>query len=806
MFRSYLTTALRHLRGAPGFTFINVLGLAVGMTCCLLIGLYVQDELRYDTFHTNADRIAVATFESSFFGRTLSTPPAVGAVLREDVSQVQTVVRTYAPYRSVAVVRGDADIEAPDAPTTALMLADSTFLNVFDFTVRRGNADALDEPNAAVLTESTTRTLFGDADPLGQDIEVYIRDVATTLTVRAVVADPPRQSTIQFGVLAPLRLLPEEQRSATNWGQLQYKTYALLRPEASLADFEMSMRRAIAARTEESTSTEERTFSALALPSVYLSDLYTVDGFRGQRQYVWLFGAVAVFVLLIAAINYVNLVTAQATKRVQEVGMRKALGAGPGQLALQFLGESVLVSAGALAVAWGITAIALPAFNALFGKSLALQWSQHSLLIGGLSIGVLGVGVLAGIYPALVVARFQPVRILRGRGSTERRSSRWLHKGLVITQFAISAALLGCTAIVYNQLQYVQEKNLGFEGEQVVSVSLPDEAWRVRDALTTGLEAAGSIESVSTATAAPSQFGIRLGMPPADLSPEATVETDGFISFVPARVDPSYAATLGLTVVAGRDFSEADAERGQPVYMLNQTAVESLGWTPTEAIGKPFTMREGEGTVIGVVEDFHTGSLRRAIPAVSLQLHEPLSWSGSSYLIARLTPGGIRAGMDRIEAQLAEVVPNAGLEYTFLDDAFGTMYRSERQLGRVFVLFAGIAVFVACLGLFGLATYTAERRTQEIGIRKALGATPGSIVRLLTQEVAVLVGIALLIAAPAAYLAMDGWLADFAYRTTPGPLLFAAVGSIAFVLALGTVGGQAWRAARLDPTKALRQE
>ena len=806
MFRSYLTTALRHLRGAPGFTLINVLGLAVGMACCLLIGLYVQDELRYDTFHANADRIAVTTFESGFFGRTLSTPPAVGEVLREDVSQVQTMVRAYAPIRPVAVVRGGADIEASDAPTAALMLADSTFLDVFDFTVRRGDADALHMPNAAMLTESTARLLFGEDDPLGQSIEARVRGAATTLTVRAVVADPPQQSTLQFDVLAPLRLLPEEERSATNWGQLQYKTYALLRPEASLADFERAMKRAIAARTEEDASTEERSFSALALPSVYLSDLYTVDGFRGQRQYVRLFGAVAVFVLLIAVINYVNLVTVQATKRVQEVGMRKALGAGRGQLALQFLGESVLVSAGALAVAWGVTATALPAFNALFGKSLSLQWSQHALLISGLSVGVLGVGALSGIYPALVLSRFQPVRILRGHSSTERRSSRWLHRGLVVAQFAISTALLGCTAIVYNQLQYMQEKNLGFDSEQVVSVSLPTEAWSVRDALTSDLETAGSITSVSTATAAPSQFGMRLGISPESLSPEAAVETDGFLSFVPARVDPSYTETLGLTVIAGRDFSEADAERGQPVYMLNQTAVESLGWTPREAIGKPFAMREGEGTVIGVVEDFHTGSLRRTIPAVSLQLHEPSSWSSSPYLIVRLTPGGIRAGMDRIEAQLAEVVPNAGFDYTFLDDAFGTMYRAERQLGRVFILFAGIAVFVACLGLFGLATYTAERRTQEIGIRKAMGATAGSIVRLLTQEFAVLVGIALLIAAPAAYLAMDSWLADFAYRTTPGPLLFAAVGSMAFVLALGTVGVQAWRAARLDPTKALRSE
>ena len=805
MFRSYLTTALRHLRSAPGFTFINMLGLAVGMACCLLIGLYVQDELRYDAFHANADRIAVATFESDFFGRTLSTPPGVGPVLRDDVPQAHTTVRTYAPYRPVPVAQGGADIEAPDASTAALMLADSTFFDVFDFTVRRGDADALGAPTAALLTESTARLLFGDADPLGQDIEVRLRGAATTLTVRAVVADPPRQSTLQFDVLAPLGLLPEEQRSATNWGQLQYKTYALLRPEASLADFEASMQRAIAARIEDE-GTEERTFSALALPAVYLSDLHTVDGFRGQRQYVWLFGAVAVFVLLIAAINYVNLVTAQATKRAQEVGMRKALGAGRGQLALQFLGESVLVSAGALAVAWGVTATALPAFNALFGKSLALQGSQHALLIGGLSVGVLGVGALAGVYPALVLSRFQPVRILRGQGSTERRSSRWLHKGLVVTQFAISAALLGCTAIVYNQLQYVQEKNLGFEGEQVVSVSVPDAAQGAVDALVADLEAAGSIEAVSAATGAPGQFGIRLGLPPSTLSSEAAVETDGFISFVPARVDPSYTETLGLTVVAGRDFSEADAERGQPVYVLNQTAVERLGWRPTEAIGKPFAMREGEGTVIGVVADFHTGSLRRAIPAVSLQLHEPSSWGGSAQLLVRLAPDGIRAGMDRIDARLAEVAPDAGFDYTFLDDAFGAMYRAEKRLARVFVLFAGIAVFVACLGLFGLATYTAERRTQEIGIRKALGATPGRIVRLLTQEFAVLVGIALLIAAPVAYLAMDGWLADFAYRTTPGPLLFATVAGVALVLALGTVSIQALRAAHTDPARTLRSE
>jgi putative ABC transport system permease protein len=301
---------------------------------------------------------------------------------------------------------------------------------------------------------------------------------------------------------------------------------------------------------------------------------------------------------------------------------------------------------------------------------------------------------------------------------------------------------------------------------------------------------------------------VGVGDEPSGFSSAAAVEDEVSLTFKPARVDTSYIEALGLEVVAGRGFTAEDAARaGTPVYVLNETAVQALGWAPDEAIGKPFNLREeAEGTVIGVVQDFHVGALREAIPPVSLQLHEPEAWSSGDDLAVRFAPDAIRAGLAHVEARVADLAPDAAFDYRFLDDTFDAMYRAEERLGHVFLLFAGLAVVIACLGLFGLATHAAEQRTKEIGIRKTLGATAGQIVRLLTQEFAVLVAVAFVIAAPAAYWGMSQWLADFAYRLTLGPGVFAAAGAVALALALATVGTQALRAARTDPAEALRAE
>ena len=808
MLRSYLTLALRAVRRRPLYTALNIAGLAIGMTACLLIGLYVDDELRYDTFHAEADRL-VRIGAGNEERQTGATPPAIGATVRSDVPQAEAVMRTL--RRSATVQRADAPEAAPPGPEQPMLMVDGPFFEAFSFPLVAGDpATALDAPDAVVLTASTARTVFGDADPIGQSVVVDTGFKTKKLTVTAVAGDPPRHSTIAFGIVAPLddAMFGPQDAHASRWGAFMLETYVLLREGTSAGAFEDALQQSVDARLAE-FGREGPTFFAMPLPSFYLSDLYSADGFQGQWRYVLLFGTIAAFILLIAAINYVNLVTAQAARRAQEVGVRKVMGARRGQIAGQFVGESVLLSAAALVVAWGVTALGLPAFGALFGKTLTLDLARHGPVLAALSGGVLAVGALAGVYPAVVLARFAPVQTLRGRGSTGRRRTRWLYKGLVVTQFAISVALIACTAIVYNQLQYVQDKNLGFDGEQAARVTLPDDLSETRcDALTKAVRAHPNVQSVSVANGVPGGFSVGMGDELAGFSPAANVEDEAAtVTFKPAQVDTAYLETLGLEVLAGRGFTEEDAARtGTPVYVLNETAAGALGWTPDEAVGKPFGIREEPGTVIGVVKDFHLSSMREAIEPVSLQLHEPQSWGAGDELVVRFAPDAIREGLAHVETSLAEVAPQATFDYRFLDDTFDAMYRAEERLGSVFLLFAGVAILVACLGLFGLATYAAEQRTKEVGIRKALGATAGQIVRLLTQEFAVLVAVAFVVAAPAAYWGMSRWLADFAYRLTPGPGVFVSAGGVALALALVTVGTQALRAARTDPARALRAE
>jgi putative ABC transport system permease protein len=799
MLRSYFTVALRNVRRRWGYAVINLVGLAAGMGACLLIGLYVGDELSYDDFHRAADRIYVVGQENKFFGRSTITAYPLASMLEEELPAVERALRTRtAPSTVRRVGPGLEDRQR-------VLLADSTFFQFFSFPLIRGApASVLDAPNSAVITRSMARSFFDTDDPVGQTLEIDLIDTTRTVTVRGVADDPPENSTIRFDLVVPTRLLPEGQRDPAGWGVQSFKTYARVSQPLAPDTLAAQTRRAVTARLEDS-GRKPSDYLSLPLPELYLSDLYDTDGFRGQQRYLYIFGSVALFILLIAAVNYVNLVTAQAQRRAKEVGVRKVLGAGRLQLARQFLSESVLTSTAALLLALIGAAAVLPLFNAGFGTELSLLSGAHAPLLAGLAAIVLGVGVLAGAYPAFVLARFRPVRVLRGASSTTTSRGGWLRRGLVVLQFAISAALIVGTIVVYQQLGFMQTKSLGFDGAQVVAIDLPYEGLTADgEAVKQRLRQHPSVRHVSQASGMPAHLSVRVGQDVGSIAPEADTEKEMF-SWSPLRVDYAFVETLGLELAAGRSF---DRERGSDeagrTFLINEAAAEALGWTPEEAVGKAFNRGSENGTVIGVVKNFHIASLREEIMPVTLSIGAPRR--GSGYVAAKLAPDGIQAGMDHVRSTLGDLAPDATLDYEFLDDEFDAMYRSEERLGNIFAAFAGLAILIACMGLFGLAAYAAERRTKEIGIRKAMGASARQIVGLLSKEFAALVAAALVIGMPLAYWGMQQWLEDFAYRTTVGPETFALTAAAALAIAGLTVSVHALRAARTDPATTLRDE
>ena len=797
MLRNYLTIAVRMLRRHLGYTAINIVGLAVGMAACLLIGLYVGDELSYDTFHDDADRIHVMGVESSFFGRSTGTSYPLALMLQDDLPAVERAVRT-AP-------RGETTVQRPGRSTKheqRLLLADTAFFDGFDFPLVRGAASsALTAPDAAVLTESAARVLFGDADPMGEPLTVEVRDSTHTLTVRGVAKAVPDNSTIQFDVVAPVRLLDDRWRDPEGWGTRLFRTYAWLGQPLPADTLAAQAKRAAAARLSDTGRTPPEFFS-LPLPELYLSDQHTTEGFRGQMRYVYIFGSVALFILLIAAFNYVNLAVVQAQQRAREVGVRKTMGAGRGQLARQFLGESVLVSSAALVVALALASAALPVFNHSFGTELALWSGGHGALLAGLAAAVLGVGIAAGAYPAFVLSRFEPVRVLRGASGTTTGRGGWLRRSLVVLQFALSAALIVGTLVVYQQLGYMQTKSLGFDGEQVAVVDLPRSAMTASPATAKQqLLQHPSVQHVSLSNIAPAHAGMRVGMNVGGVSAEANTDQDKNFSWVPIRTDSAFVETLGLRLIEGHAFDQHTGTADG--VLINEAAARELGWTPEEAVGKPIRSRGEDGRVIGVAQDFHLESLREEIMPVLITIGDP---DNSGQAAVKLSADGIQAGMDHIQATLAALAPDAALEVQFLDDAFDAMYRSEERLSQIFTAFAGLAIFIACLGLLGLAAYAAQRRTKEIGIRKAMGASLAHILGLLSKEFAALVAVALAVGMPVAYWGMERWLEDFAYRTDVGVWTLVGAAALALTVAGLTVSYHALRAARTDPATALRQE
>ncbi len=819
MFRNYLKIAWRNLLRNKVYSAINIGGLAVGLSCCMLIGLYVRDELSYDTQHKDVARLyQVGTVLINPDGETKSatSPYPVADALQQEYPEIGSTTRLVGLFADdKTLLRYDAPFGKPTVfYETKGYLADPTFFSFFTYPFIEGNGEtALKSPNTIVLSEEIARKIFGDQSALNKIVHVESNTNGTgNYTVTgvfrpgAVPSHIDARFFISFAGGALAQYVKSQPGMARN---NMFFTYLKLAPgadakklEAKLPAFvEKYMRQDLRA-----AAFDKRQFLT-AVSDIHLhTDLPANVTPNGSLTYLYLLVSIALFTVLIACINFMNLSTARSAKRSGEVGVRKVLGARQGGLIGQFLSESVLVSILAFGLAIGFTALLLPLFERVSGKSLSLSLAQNAAMLGGFFGLSVAVGLLAGSYPAFYLASFRPIVVLKGGGANPRSAlaAVSLRKGLVVFQFVLSVMLIVAVVVISQQMTFLRSADLGFAKDQQLIIPLRSTTAKATyPALKDELIHSVRVQSVGASAYYPGIFNPEGGhyygenQPADDAQPTAT-----------NRVDIDYLNTLAIRPVAGRLFSRAFPADTSGRIILNEQAVKAMGYPSAQAaIGRKTYIGQGDGrdafTIVGVVKDFHFQDLHVPITPYAFTLNKSLDYN---YVIAHVEAGTLQPTLAAIEAIWQKLNPGEPFEYSFLDEDFQKNYVAESRISSVAGYFTLIAILISCLGLFGLTTFTAEQRTKEIGVRKVLGASVGSIVSLLSKDFLKLVLIAFLIASPLAWYAMNRWLADFAYRVTIDWWVFALAGAIAVGIALLTVSFQSIKAALMNPVNSLRSE
>lgn len=786
MLENYLKVALRNLRKHPGYAAINIVGLALGLAACFVITLFLIHKLSYDRFHPHADRM-YRVIQSTTHGMIADMAPGLAKAIEEQFPEVEQVTQVARRSRGLFAY-DDTSFFIED-----LIIADPGFLKVFAFDVLQGNPETFfTTPNHVVLTESRAEQLFGDGRAIGQ---VLRYETTRDLEVVGIVADPPRNAHFRFNALVAQSESQQQAHSNSpiNWARYGDNLYVLLRKEQTAAAFEANLQAfEEAAEQPEWIEEDELTLHVESVVDIHLySEAKQGLAPQSDVRYLYLFGAIAGLLLLIAGINYMNLATARSAMRHREVGVRKAVGARPSQVAGQFLSEAVVVALTAFALAAALLYLAWPTVQQLTGLAFGFSYAQYATVAAFFGLVVVLFGLFAGSYPAFVLARAKAIQILGG-GPAPRTKGR-LRTVLIVFQFAASVVLLIATTVIYQQQQYIQAQRLGFDTEQIVYFT----AQRLGDQFNAFRDLAGQSTAVEHVTAGPP---LGLGWKSYTVTMNAEEQASAWDLEV-MRVNHDFAETMGLQVAQGRTFSRdfaADAERHM---VINRKAAEQLG-IADDPIGREVSLMDEKRVVIGVMENFHNASLHTSIIPLAIWL-DP---SESYMALARLGSSRVREGLEHLETTWARFQPDRPLDYRFLDERIQQHYQTEQRLGRLFSLFAGLAIAIACMGMFGLAAFTAEQRTKEIGIRKAVGASTGSIVALLSAYFVKLVMIAFGIAAPIGYFIMSEWLATYAYHIELRALLFLGVGAVILIVALATVGYQAYKAASANPVDALRYE
>jgi putative ABC transport system permease protein len=797
MIKNYLRVALRNLLKNKSASFINILGLAIGLCSCLLIGIYIQHELSYDQFEKKGTRLVRVIMEYSFngsdaFKKGNFTSMKLAPVVKRNFPEVEGAVRMFNTSR---VIRYQEKL----LNEQKFMYADSGFFNMFSFHLLEGDsADVLNAPNKLVLTKSTALRYFGNQDPMGKLMQVGAD--STLYMVSGVMADCPTNSQIKFDFLASFISLNVQHEEESYW-DANYTTYLLLRNPKGEAPVEKKLNAFM--KKEMAGQGASIRFSFEPFMGIHLHSEY--GGFEPNNniRYIYMLEGIAVLLLAIACFTYINLNTARSVERAKEVGVRKVAGAGKGQLFWQFIGESFLVCLIAVGFSIGAAVLILPFFNELTAVPLPVsELFSISTLTGALLLAVL-VSLLAGTYPAVLLTRMVPSRVLKG-SFKNTVSGQWMRKSLIVFQFAISVVLIASTFIMQKQLHFVQNKNLGYTRDQVLVLPFDSKMESTLPIIKQEFKSNANILHVSRCRSTPvniqSGYNMRSSGMPANQQIAVTADP----------VDDEFIATVGLQIVAGTNFTPQDLRDLEQSadsnltyhFILNESAARQLGWSAAEAVNKKMFLDEGRpGYVRGVVRDFNFESLHQSIKPIVL-FPEPRGYN----LMLKLRGGSIPETIAFLESKWKTLVPHRPFEYHFLEEDFNALYQSELRLGKVLNIFAGIAIALACLGLLGLSAFTVRQRQKEIGIRKVLGAGIGQIAALLSVEFTWLVLIAIGIAIPVSWIFMYRWLQDFAYHISVEWWVFGLAALMVTGITLITISFQVIRAAIANPVTSLRAE
>lgn len=806
MLKNYLKTAWRNLMKHKTFSIINIAGLSIGITICFIIMLFVQDELSYDRFNKNADRMVRVAFKADINGGKIfetNVMPPVAAAMKNDYPEVEDATRLN--------VAGAPKITYKDKTfkDDELVFVDPNFFSLFTLPLIEGNAKtALQQPNTIIITKAIAKKYFGNEDPIGK-ILVFPDNKNASFKVTGLIDKVPANSHFHFDMFGSMTGL--EQAKLDSWMGSNFFTYVLLRPGYDYKKLEAKLPGMVEkymgpqiqqnmgiSLSQFRTKGNELGFALQPLTSIHLHSHsnFELDA-GGNAMYVYIFGAIAIFMLLVACINFINLSTASASKRAKEVGVRKVIGSGKLQLIKQFLTESALLVFIALLISMALVQLALPVFNTISGKNLSFGF-DIKIIAAFIALGIL-VTIIAGVYPAFFLSSFKPITVLKGK-FTGNNKSFGLRSSLVVFQFFISVGLIISTIVVWQQMKYIQNKQLGYDKEQLLtlpnSYALGKNEKVYKEELLRDPRVVDATVS-SYKPAGPSSGGNALAYP--DGHGNQIMKTMEY------HVDEQYIPTLGMHLATGRNFS-IDFATDSTGMIINETAAKAFGWGITDAVGKIIIRQNSDKGrdvpfhVIGVVKDFNFQSLHEPITPLLMTL-EP-DWG----LIFKVKTADIRGLLSTMKKQWDKFNTDEPFTYTFMDDLYNKTYAAEQKTGTILNIFAVLTILVACLGLFGLATYTAERRTKEIGIRKVLGASVTQVTQMLSKEFVKLVFIACVIAFPLSYWAMNKWLQSFAYRINISWWIFLIAGVVALLIALLTVSFQAIKAAIANPVKSLRTE
>lgn len=800
MFNNYLKIAFRNVKKHKAYAFINIAGLAIGMACCILIISFITTELSYDRYHKNSDRIYRLGLDATLGGNQILMPictaPAAPAFV-QDYPEILDAVRF---QRMGKVSVKDRDIEFFEEN---VLLADNSIFNIFTFPMIKGDPNsALKTAYSLVMTEDTAKRYFGDEDPIGKILKV---DNQFDYTITGVVENVPKNSHFTFDILCSFESLYAQRREAMEqWLAFNLYTYVLLQEGIEPKELENKFPdlidkhmgtalKAIGGRID---------FFLQPLTKIHLhSHMENEIAANSDIAYIYIFSAIALFILIIACINFMNLATARSALRAREVGIRKVIGAERKELIRQFLGESLIYSLFSMFIAVLLAHLVLPLFSSLSGRDLSIDYFGMPWLIPGLIGIILFVGFAAGSYPALFLSSFQPVRVLKGSLKTGAANARF-RSILVVGQFVISIGLIISTSVILNQLRFMKNKNLGFEKGNIIVVRISDGP--ARESINsikqefkriTGVLNAGLASQVPGREASVSPF-----VPEGFTAKEAQLMKN-------IDIDQDFIPTMNIEVTAGRNFSSEFGTDASDAIIINEAAARKFGWA--EPVGKKIENFSGEQiqdrsakTVVGVIKDIHMSSLHNLI----MPLYINNESDDLDNIAIRINPNNVGGTIDNLRSKWKELYPNQSFDYYFLDDSLAILYESEGRLSKIFSSFTLFAIFIACLGLFGMASFTAEQRTKEIGIRKVLGASVSGVVVLLAKDFLKLVLFANFLAWPIAYIAMKKWTQGFAYQAGIGVEMFVITGILAAVIALLTVSFQSIKAALSHPINAIKYE